>query len=100
MLFLRYGKITEKGRCNQQLPYREWKSVGSLPSCGQTFRSHKIPCVVFGVSSEVLLEIDMEKSREESENYLTEANALGNGGKGAERTALLREANKNSPRVL
>ena len=36
-------------------------------------------CHVFGVSSDVLLEIDMEKSREEIENYLTEANALGNG---------------------
>ena len=39
-----------------------------------------------------------EKSREEIDNYLMEANALGNGGKGAERTALFCEANKK--RVL
>ena len=55
-------------------------------------------CHIFDVSSDVLLGIDIEKNNEEIKKYLTEANDLGNQGKGSERTALLREANKKFPR--
>lgn len=55
-------------------------------------------CHIFDVSADVLLEIDIDKSREEIKSYLTRAKELGNQGKGAERTALLREANRRFPR--
>ncbi|MBR6708102.1 MAG: helix-turn-helix transcriptional regulator [Clostridia bacterium] len=55
-------------------------------------------CHIFDVSSDVLLGIDIEKSNEEIKKYLTEAAELGYQGKGAERTALLRRANKKFPR--
>lgn len=55
-------------------------------------------CHIFEVSSDVLLGIDIEKSNEEIKKYLTEADDLGNQGKGSERTVLLREANKKFPR--
>lgn len=55
-------------------------------------------CHIFDVSSDTLLGIDIEKNNEEIKKYLDEANDLGNQGKGAERTALLREANKKFPR--
>lgn len=55
-------------------------------------------CHIFDISSDVLLGIDTQKNNEEIKRYLTEANDLGNQGKNAERTALLREANKKFPR--
>ena len=55
-------------------------------------------CHIFDVSSDVLLGIDIEKNSEEIKKYLTEAAELGNQGKGSERTALLREANRKFPR--
>ena len=55
-------------------------------------------CHIFDVSSDLLLGIDIEKSNEKINKYLTYATELGNQGKGAERTALLREANKKFPR--
>lgn len=55
-------------------------------------------CHIFDVSSDVLLGIDVEKSNEEIKKYLTESAELGYQGKNAERTALLREANKKFPR--
>ena len=55
-------------------------------------------CHIFDVSSDVLLGIDIEKNNEEIKKYLSEANELGNQGKGEERTVLLREANKKYPR--
>lgn len=55
-------------------------------------------CHVFDVSADVLLEIDVDKSAVEIKNYLLRAEELGNLGRGAERTALLREANKKFPR--
>lgn len=55
-------------------------------------------CHIFDISADVLLEIDMEKSKEEIKNYLSRARDLGNQGRGDERTALLREANKRFPR--
>ena len=44
-------------------------------------------CHVFGVSSDVLLGIDIEKSNEEIKKYLSNATELGYQGKGTERTA-------------
>jgi transcriptional regulator with XRE-family HTH domain len=55
-------------------------------------------CHIFDVSSDVLLGIDIEKNNEEIKKYLSDAAELGYQGKGAERTALLREANKKFPR--
>ena len=55
-------------------------------------------CHIFDVSSDVLLGIDIEKNNEKIKKYLTEAAELGYQGKGTERTALLREANKKFPR--
>lgn len=55
-------------------------------------------CHIFDVSADVLLEIDVDKSAVEIKNYLLRAEELGNLGRGAERTALLREANKKFPR--
>ena len=55
-------------------------------------------CHIFDVSSDVLLGIDSENTNEEIKRYLTEAAELRNQGKGAERTVLLREANKRFPR--
>lgn len=55
-------------------------------------------CHVFDVSSDVLLGIDVEKNNEEIKKYINDAAELGGQGKWAERTALLREANKRFPR--
>ena len=55
-------------------------------------------CHVFDVSSDVLLGIDIEKKKDEIKKYLEKAEELGSQGKGTERTALLREANKKFPR--
>ena len=55
-------------------------------------------CHIFDVSSDVLLGIDIEKNNGEIKKYLTEAAELGYQGKGTERTAILREANKKYPR--
>lgn len=55
-------------------------------------------CHIFDISSDVLRGIDIQKNNEKIKRYLTEANDLGNQGKGTERTALLREANKKFPR--
>ena len=55
-------------------------------------------CHIFDVSSDVLLGIDIEKNSEEIKKYLSDAAELGYQGKGAERTVLLREANKKFPR--
>lgn len=55
-------------------------------------------CHIFDVSADALLGIDVEKSDEAIKRYLDEASDLGNQGKGAERTALLREANRKFPR--
>ncbi len=55
-------------------------------------------CNIFGVSSDELLGIDIQRSDEEIKKYLEEANDLGNQGKRSERTALLREANRKFPR--
>ena len=55
-------------------------------------------CHVFGVSSDALLGIDIEKNNEEIKRYLDEATALGHQAKREERTALLREANGKFPR--
>ena len=55
-------------------------------------------CHIFDVSSDVLLGIDIEKNNEEIKKYLSDAAELGYQGKGTERTALLREANKKFPR--
>ena len=69
--------------------------------CGRTAPDiSQLPaiCHIFDVSSDVLLGIDVEKSNEEIKKYLTESAELGYQGKNAERTALLREANKKFPR--
>ena len=72
----------------------QWECDRTAPDISQ------IPalCHIFDVSSDVLLGIDIEKTNEEIKRYLAEADDLGNRGKGAERTALLREANKRFPR--
>ena len=72
----------------------QWECDRTAPDVSQ------IPalCHIFDVSSDVLLGIDIEKSNEEIRRYLIEARDLGNQGKGTERTALLREANKKFPR--
>ena len=72
----------------------QWECDRTAPDISQ------IPalCHIFNVSSDVLLGIDIEKTNEEIKRYLTEAAELGNQGKGSERTALLREANKKFPR--
>ena len=72
----------------------QWECDRTAPDISQ------IPalCHIFGVTSDVLLGIDIEKSNEEIKRYLTEARDLGNQGKGTERTVLLREANKKFPR--
>ena len=72
----------------------QWECDRTTPDISQ------IPalCHIFDVSSDVLLEIDIEKTNEEIKRYLFEAAELGNQGKGSERTALLREANKKFPR--
>ncbi|MBQ3014445.1 MAG: helix-turn-helix domain-containing protein [Clostridia bacterium] len=72
----------------------QWECDRTAPDISQ------IPalCHVFDVSSDILLGIDIEKNDEEIKKYLTKANELGNQGKGAERTVVLREANKKFPR--
>lgn len=72
----------------------QWECDRTAPDISQL----PVLCHIFGVSSDVLLGIDIEKSNDEIKKYLTEATDLGNQGKGAERTALLREANKKFPR--
>ena len=72
----------------------QWECDRTAPDISQ------IPalCRIFDVSSDALLEIDIEKSNEEINKYLTESDELGYQGKFAERTALLREAIKKYPR--
>ena len=72
----------------------QWETDRTAPDIAQ------LPalCHVFDVSSDVLLGIDIEKNNEEIKKYLTDAAELGYRGKGAERTALLREANRKFPR--
>ena len=72
----------------------QWECDRTAPDISQ------IPalCHIFDVSSDVLLGIDIEKNSEEIKKYLSEAAELGNQGKGSERTALLREANRKFPR--
>ena len=72
----------------------QWECDRTAPDISQ------IPalCHIFDVSSDVLLGIDIEKNNEEIKKYLSVAAELGYQGKGAERTALLREANKKFPR--
>ena len=72
----------------------QWECNRTSPDISQ------IPalCHIFDVTSDVLLEIDIEKHNEEIQKYLSEANSLGNQGKREARTNLLREANKNFPR--
>ena len=72
----------------------QWECDRTAPDISQL---HAL-CHIFDVSSDVLLGIDIEKTNEEIKRYLTEATELGNQGKGAERTELLREANKKFPR--
>lgn len=69
--------------------------------CGRTAPDiSQLPalCHIFDVSSDVLLGIDVEKNNEKIKKYLNDAAELGCQGKGVERTALLREANKKFPR--
>ena len=54
-------------------------------------------CHIFGVSSDALLGIDIEKNHEEIKNYLDAARSLCHRGKWEEYTAILREANKKFP---
>ena len=72
----------------------QWECDRTAPDLSQ------IPslCHLFDVSSDVLLGIDLEKSNESIRQYLNQARNLGNQGRGAERTALLREANRKFPR--
>ena len=72
----------------------QWECDRTAPDISQ------IPalCYIFDVPSDVLLGIDIEKSNEEIKKYLSDAAELGYQGKGTERTALLREANKKFPR--
>ena len=72
----------------------QWECDRTAPDISQ------IPalCHIFDVSSDVLLGIDIEKNNEEIKKYLSDAAELGYQGKGTERTALLREANKKFPR--
>jgi len=72
----------------------QWETDRTAPDLSQI----PVLCHIFGVSSDDLLGIDVEKSSEEIQKYLAEANDLGNQGRGSERTALLREANKKFPR--
>ena len=55
-------------------------------------------CHVFGVSSDVLLGIDVEKASEEIEKILSEDDKLDRLGKRTDRISLLREANRRFPR--
>ncbi|MBQ9086362.1 MAG: helix-turn-helix domain-containing protein [Clostridia bacterium] len=77
------SRAISQWECNRTAP-----DISQLPAL----------CHIFDVSSDVLLGINMEKNNEEIKKYLTEAAELGYQGKGAERTALLREANKKFPR--
>lgn len=72
----------------------QWECDRTVPDISQ------LPalCHIFNVSSDVLLGIDIEKNNEEIKKYLSDAAELGYQGKGAERTILLREANKKFPR--
>ncbi len=55
-------------------------------------------CDIFGVSSDLLLGIDIEKNNEEIKKYLDIARNLCHQGKWEEYTAILRKANKKFPR--
>lgn len=93
----------EKGITQEQLA--EYLGITSRAvsqwECGRTSPDiAQLPaiCHIFGVSSDILLGIDIEKNEDEIKKYLNEANNLGNSGKGEERTELLREANRKFPR--
>ena len=72
----------------------QWECDRTAPDISQ------IPalCHIFGVSSDVLLGIDVEKNSEEIQNYLDAAQNLCYQGKWEEYTAILRKANKKFPR--
>ena len=55
-------------------------------------------CHIFDVSSDVLLEIDVEKINEEIKKYLDAARDFCHRGKWEDYTSILREANKKFPR--
>lgn len=55
-------------------------------------------CHIFGITSDELLGIDVDKSRQMIERYLEDALKLGNQNKLSARTKLLREANRKFPR--
>ena len=72
----------------------QWECDRTAPDLSQ------IPalCHIFGVTADMLLGIDGERSREAIKEYLCESERLTKEGKREERTALLREANKRFPR--
>ena len=72
----------------------QWECDRTAPDISQ------IPalCHIFDISSDVLLEIDIEKNNEEIKKYLNTARNLCHQGKWEEYTAILREANKKYPR--
>ena len=77
------SRAVSQWECNRTAP-----DISQLPAL----------CHIFNVTSDTLLGIDTERAKEEIQRYLKEASTLGNQGKGCERTALLREANKRFPR--
>lgn len=69
--------------------------------CGRTAPDiSQIPalCHVFGVTSDTLLDIDIEKNEETIRVILHEAEEVGNQGNFEKRTEILREANRRFPR--
>ena len=72
----------------------KWENETGMPDISQ------IPalCHVFGVSSDVLLGIDIERNNEQIKEYLDTARNFCHQGKWEEYTAILREANKKFPR--
>ena len=72
----------------------QWECDRTAPDISQ------IPalCHVFGVSSDTLLGIDVEKSKEEIQKYLDKAALAHNDGDWAENVKILREAIRKFPR--
>ncbi len=72
----------------------QWECCRTAPDISQ------IPalCHVFGVTSDTLLGIDIEKNEETIRALLTEAEEVGNQGEFEKRTEILREANRRFPR--
>ncbi len=93
----------EKGMTQEQLAeylgitsraISQWECDRTAPDISQ------LPslCHIFDISSDVLLEIDIEKNNEKIKKYLDTARNLCHQGKWEEYTAILREANKKFPR--